>query len=74
MSKPLMKQEVALNGAFERSRSVYFYGTADAVQEFAEYGELEPWGKNQYRLIVDARFDFGEVVNYIVNYGKEEKE
>lgn len=70
--KPQMKQEVALNRASEESRSISFYATPDASGEFREYGRLEPGYNtpNLYWLRVDARFDFGEVVSYIVNYGK----
>lgn len=70
--KPQMKKEVALSSVGEMTRSIWFYATPDAAEEFKEYGLVESWASpSQYRLKVDARFDFGEVVNYIVNYGKE---
>lgn len=70
--KPQMKKEVALDTANEGARAIYFYATPDAAEEFKEYGLVTSWVfPGQYRLKVDARFDFGEVVNYIVNYGKD---
>lgn len=70
--KPQMKKEVALSDVGEITRSIWFYATPDAAEELREFGHIESMAtNNQYRLIVDARFDFGEVVNYIVNYGKD---
>ena len=71
MTKPTMKSEVALDTASENYRVIYFYGTPDAADEFREFGHVGPWAyENQYCLTVDARFDFGEVLAHVVNYGK----
>jgi len=72
MPKPQMQKEVALHRVIEMTRAIHFYATPDAAQEMQEFGHVEPFNlPNQYRLFVDARFDFGEVVAYIVNYGKD---
>lgn len=74
-NKPQMKKEVALDQALEHSRAIYFYATPDAAGEIGEFGQViaREGIPNAYRLLVDARFDFGEVVNYIVNYDKLDK-
>lgn len=70
-TKPQMKREVAIVFHYEPLRQVTFYATADAVTEFKEYGNIrtDPDRSECYILIVDARYDFGEVLAYIQNYG-----
>ena len=70
--KPEMKTEVAIDFAGPVTRTIYFYSTEDAVTEFYSFGLVEPNGSqpDYYRLTVDARYDFDEVVAYIERYGK----
>lgn len=71
-AKPTMRTEVAVSVVAETVRSIYFYATQDAVTEFTEFGEIEKAGSaNYYRLEVDARFDFQEVVSFIRGYGSQ---
>ena len=69
--EPLMKREVAVEFYYEPIRHINFYATADAATEFEQYGTLlpDPNRRDGYRLEVDARYDFGEVLAYIQNYG-----
>ena len=70
MNKPVMKKEVEIDNFSRMMRTIYFYATNDAASDFAEYGYIEKYiYPNSYRLIVDARFNFDEVVEYIKNYG-----
>ena len=71
-NKPTMKSEVAIDFSSPMSRIIYFYSTEDAVTDFYTFGLVEPHGNHQdyYRITVDARYDFGEVVAYLERYGK----
>ena len=71
MEKPTMKREVAIQSVFNSQGlqpSIVFYASPDAVYEFQVFGEIMPWGSG-YKLFVDPRYDFDEVVKYIENYG-----
>ena len=67
--KPKIKQEVAITTIHPSHRVIYFYASRDAANEFAEFGTVGQGGAvNLYCLIVDARFDFDEVLAYIKGY------
>lgn len=72
MNKPVMKQEVAIQGYNETFRVITFYATQDAVTEFEGFGRIKNFDdiRDKYNLYMDARFDFAEVLAYIQNYGK----
>lgn len=72
MKKPRIKREVAIESIFPQTQAIHFYASPDAAEELGEFGTTTSGGliKNKYRLQVDARFDFDEVVEYIKNYGE----
>lgn len=70
MNKPVMKKEVEIDFIYRSARTIHFYATNDAASEFNDYGDLDSYIRpNTFCLVVDARFDFDEVVEYIKNYG-----
>lgn len=70
MDKPTLKREVVITQVTPEFRSIYFYASQDAADDFKSFGKLEPWpGGASYRLEVDPRFSFDEVVEYIRQYG-----
>lgn len=71
MNKPIPKKEVAVEWYDEKLRVIYFWTTDDALTEFVEYGNVAKTneGRNKYFIHVDPRYDFGEVLRYIQNYG-----
>ena len=72
MNKPTPKREVAVRFKLEMLRLICFYSTEDAITEFETFGTIaiDPDITNCYTLLVDARFDFGEVLAYIEGYGQ----
>jgi len=75
MKKPQPKTEVAINSCVPSLRYMTIFASADAATEFKDFGSLTldkliGW----YTLFVDPRFDFDEVVAYIENYDKEDKD
>lgn len=71
IKKPQMKREVAVVFYYEPIRHISFCATADAVTDFEEYGDItpDPSRSECYILEVDCRYDFGEVLAFIQNYG-----
>lgn len=71
LKKPTIKREVAVDTVIRICKQVNFYATADAVTEFEQFGRLDKIGDegDLYRLLVDARYSFEEVLSYIENYG-----
>ena len=70
MNKPTMKREIAIQS--EGTDMIYFWCTPDAAQAMTRFGPVQRWAyEGQYQLIVDPRFDFQEVREYILNYGKD---
>ena len=71
MKKPIMKKEVAISYFMKLVREIVFYSTDDAATEFERYGQLtqDETISDKYRLAVDPRFDFDEVVEYVESYG-----
>lgn len=72
-TKPVPKSEVAISNIFPNDRYISFWATNDAMSDFISFGR---YGKlvgtdSGYYIVVDPRFDFDEVVEYIKNYGKD---
>lgn len=67
MKKPRIQHEVAIDCVFPHSRMIYFFSTSDAAVDFDDFGAMTKHTseKDSYKLLVDARFDFDEVVEYI---------
>lgn len=69
---PRMKRELAViqavNAAGGVIRSIWFDATPDAAEDMRQFGVLLSHG-NRYNLLVDARYDFDEVVAYMESYG-----
>jgi hypothetical protein len=68
--KPQPKKEVAIVWQNEDVRHISFYASADALEDFKEFGSIFQAliNKERYSLIVDARYDFNEVLAYIENW------
>ena len=67
--KPQPKKEISIDWAGKNTHLIYFYASVDAMEDMQEFGTIERWGNhNQYRLEVDKRYDFDEVVKYIQEY------
>ena len=67
-TRPQPKTEVAIRWIMKETKFICMNASPDALSDLAEFGQVvgnehEPW------LIVDARYDFDEVVDYIKNYG-----
>ena len=69
--KPEQKREVTVTFFNSPTRMICFDASPDAAQEFGEYGGIFNYYKNHYRVLVDARYDFDEVLAYIQNYGND---
>ena len=71
--KPQPKKEVAIAGQNESVRHIAFYASADALEDFKEFGIISQAlnDKERYSLMVDARYDFNEVLAYIENWNDE---
>ena len=65
--KPAMKR---LAGVDEGGTNVlYFWADEVTARKMSEFGVLEKGAHpNQWRLLVDCRFDYGEVRAYVHNY------
>jgi hypothetical protein len=66
-----MKREVAIDAIIFGPNVIGVYATPDAVTVLVEFGTIAPVPEfnNMYRLTVDKRFDFEEVVKYVKSYG-----
>ena len=75
MTMPRMKQEVAIDWHDKNQRIIYLFATVDAKLTIQKFGDIDHAGEtNQYRLSVDARYDFDEVVAYInATYPREDQ-
>lgn len=70
MNKPNSKREVAIKHSIPLLWTIYLYASKDAVSDINDFGELLPVStEDLYRLEVDRRYDFDEVVKYIEGYG-----
>ncbi len=70
-NKPQMKREVAVD--YHDGRRILFYSTRDALSDIQSFGQITPYTtvSDKYTLLVDTRFDFSEVLDYMENYGKD---
>jgi hypothetical protein len=67
--KPQRKSEIAIESAMPNQYIIYFYASDAAAKELAEFGSLQKLTKkDNYKLDVDRRYDFNEVVEFIKNY------
>jgi len=68
--KPQPKKEVAVVFSHEDSLHISFYASADAVEDFKEFGSIcqSLSDRERYSLYVDARYGFTEVLAYIENW------
>ena len=74
MSKPVMQREIAIKHSIKQTSGgvIYFYATNDAAADAEEFGTVETQpSQNCFRLEVDPRFNFDDVVAYIEGYGQE---
>ena len=72
MKTPVMQSEIAIKHNMEGQGILYFYATPDAASDVRQFGELEQViHQDFYKLEVDARYNFLEVVAYIEAYGKD---
>lgn len=70
MEKPRPKKEVAIQTAIKTTRTIFFFASKDAIEEFKDFGHIsQDINGGLIVLNVDMRYDFDEVVNYIENYG-----
>jgi len=70
MDKPKPKREVAIRGYSKLAGVIFFDSSQDAADEFQEFGYIiRSYSEYSYTLYIDARFDFGEVLAYVENYG-----
>ena len=71
--KPKPKTELALNTIIPSLGYTTFYATRDAAEMVAEFGDVKPYDevKDKYTAIIDARYDFDEVISYLKGYGKQ---
>jgi hypothetical protein len=71
MNKPKIKKELAVRDYNERYRWIAVNATNDAIQEYAEFGDVHCIDREKYTLQVDARFDFEEVLAWMQSHGEE---
>jgi hypothetical protein len=76
MNKPKIKETCKITNAIEGERSIYFWASPHVLNDFKDFGELNPGnGKYHYLLLVSPLYDYGEVLNYIKSIeGKLSKE
>ena len=68
MAKPIMKTEIKISFESKIVGIIHFYATNDAAAGMRDFGALAMTDtQNQYRLIVDPRYDFDEILEYIKN-------
>ena len=68
-TKPQMKCELSVSCVMKDIHAIYFFASADALNDVSEFGTVGVFVGRQYVLNVDSRYDFDEVVNYMQNYG-----
>ena len=70
IKRPVPQKEVAISFILESYRLILFYASLDAASDMQEFGDVRPGNrKSFYQLVVDARYEFSDVVAYIENYG-----
>ena len=69
-NKPQPKRELAIDKVLGPLNTVYFYASSDALEDIKPFGLISAaHAPNHYRLGVDKRYDFAEVVAYMEAYG-----
>jgi len=68
--KPQLKRELAVEWSNEPTHFISFYATPDAVEDVKQFGRITLFSDapNLYHLVVDGRYDFQEVLEYLKNY------
>ena len=71
LQKPRIKKELAVAAYSAENRWISMDATLDAIQEYAEFGRVSshPFLPEYYTLQVDARYDFDEVLGWILAHG-----
>ena len=69
--KPQPRREVAIIAVAKSIRYITFNATPDAANDIAAFGDILALENNVYRLLVDARYDWQEVLEHIERYGQE---
>ena len=69
VDKPQTKREVSVDWIGISEGLIHFYASKDALEDIRDFGHIDDIGPNHYGLLVDTRFDFQEVLDYIKNYG-----
>ncbi len=66
--RPKVKREIGI--AWTEGNAIKVYASKDAIEDIKEFGDVSKLSEGEtYILVVDARYDFQEVVDYIKNYG-----
>lgn len=69
MDKPQRKSDIAVSYYDGSDKRIRFWCTKELVKQINPYGRLLNYGSNEYVLHVDARYDFTEVLKYIISLG-----
>lgn len=75
MTRPEMTCEIAITSVWSSARLIDFDSTPDAASDLEQFGvylDKDKHPRDKYCLKVDARYNFGEVLAYIEQYGKAE--
>ena len=71
ITEPKPKCAARIIGTIEELRTIFFYGSDIAINRFGKFGEFDRWGGrvNVYYLIVDNRYDFADVAQFMADFG-----
>lgn len=70
-SKPKMRSSLAVTRADVDTRYIEFSTDPETAQKIKDFGVLtRPYGGNIYHLIVDGRYSFNDVWEYIESLGE----
>lgn len=67
MDKPVMKRELGVVEWSGPRREIFYHTSPEIAAQFDEYGNNHLLSYT-YRLAVDARFDFGDVLSYMLEF------
>jgi len=67
--KPELQSEVAVSYSFKNASEIFFYATSDALEDLKEFGQIVSLNGHEYKILVDKRYKFDDVLEYIENYG-----
>ena len=69
LKEPEMKTKLAIDWSDKDQRVIYFFTDEEIAKPLKKFGSLNNSGTpNKYRLSVDGRFDFKEVLEYVTAY------